>query len=170
MTQILDEDLTIDNLDIRDYMFTSADVLEFERHNTSIKLYNLEGRELIPGTRYRWRVKAFNDQVGESEWSDVWYFSTAVATPELISPKNGKKNVSTSLTCKWQKISGATGYKIEIYDIINNSLLLSEQVSKNIFKAILEPGFYSWRVKALNQKYGNSKWSDIWEFKISLLP
>lgn len=71
---------------------------------------------LASGTRYYWRVFAYNS-IGASPFAGPDLFTTIVAAPPapvLASPANGALNVPISDTLKINSTAGATGYHWQI--------------------------------------------------------
>jgi hypothetical protein len=56
--------------------------LSFDQSNISTNSVSVSG--LAVNTQYFWRVKAFNE-MGESNWSDVWSFTTAAQGGDIWS-------------------------------------------------------------------------------------
>ena len=68
------------------------------------------------GTKYFWRVRAKNSN-GIGKYSLINSFTTAVqapGTPTLVSPANAATGVDTVPTFVWNKVSGATNYRLVI--------------------------------------------------------
>ena len=142
--------------DFRSIAFNVSDVT-----NTSISGLQLEGN-----TVYYWRVNASN-QVGTSEWSSVWTFttssgSTASETPVAVTPFNGAVKIVTPTTFSWNAGNGARSYRLQIStnaSFTNVVYKLSDINGTSVVVKGLLPGTqYYWRVSA-NYVYTMSPWS-----------
>ena len=124
---------------------------------------------LTSSTDYYWRVRA-NGAQGSSEWSAIWSFTTAksqLAQPQLVSPDDGAKNVSTSPTLDWTNVSGALSYSLQY---TTDSKFQSNVVE---FRGIARPPYsltglsanetYYWRIQAVDMG-GTSEWSNDRKF------
>ena len=118
-------------------------------------------------TQYYWRVKATNGDI-ESDWSDVWNFTTRSNTldaPTLSSPANNALNVDVNPVLNWNNVAYATEYTLQYS--INNDLtdavsFTTSNLSQSISSLNYETSYY-WRVKATNNDT-ESEWSEIWSF------
>lgn len=111
----------------------------------------------------------------------LFFFFTSLAnaqpvSPDLILPQNQSINISCYPYFDWQDIRDATGYHIQIYDIIGIPNLEPEDEdfvtpSEYIYarSSPLRKGMtYYWRVRA----YGGSlwgSWSEFWAFTTSAI-
>ncbi|MBI3586894.1 MAG: T9SS type A sorting domain-containing protein, partial [Ignavibacteriales bacterium] len=120
--------------------------------------------------KYYWRVQS-KDSTAVSDWSDVWSFNTGasiLATPELVSPKDGDE-VSTSVTLKWNSSSGGKelfAVQVSTKDDFSNLLINEEKFEKTDFALsnLTPKKKYYWRVRALSDKE-TSEWSSEWKFE-----
>ncbi len=117
---------------------------------------------------YYWRVMA-NFSNGESEWSETWKFKTILSTPLLIQPEQNADFVEESILFSWEKVSGASDYRLSIANdfdftelVYNESLLINEYLNYNN----LNEGTYYWKVSAMNAD-GPSDWSETRQFTFS---
>jgi hypothetical protein len=90
-------------------------------------------------------------------------------TPILISPVNNATNVSLFPTFDWYDATGASSYRIQIFQ--GASVILDQagitQSTFTIVSAILNPNTdYYWRVNATGTT-GTSGWSTVWNFTTS---
>lgn len=131
--------------------------------------------ELLPGTRYFWRVRAVNT-AGASAWSTIWAFTTKAtqpnvpgkpSTPVLVAPANGAKDLAAGTLLSWRASERAATY---IVQWARNETFTEGLVTRDGLKtpaaqlANLIPGVrYFWRVRAANTA-GTSEWSAIWSF------
>lgn len=117
-------------------------------HNTPAFAYN---------TIYYWRVRASNAG-GDGVWSQVWSFTTTVATPPaptLIYPANGATNIPLTPTMDWSDVSGATSYRLQISTSSSFSPLVLNIVvnqSEYLVPSGVLQGYtqYYWRVASIN--------------------
>jgi ABC-type oligopeptide transport system substrate-binding subunit len=69
---------------------------------------------LAPNTIYYWRVRSANSTGAYSAWSRVNSFQTKIAPPVLQDPDNSEDSDSLRPTFKWQSVTGAIGYTLQI--------------------------------------------------------
>ena len=62
---------------------------------------------------YAWRVQGVNGD-GPGAFSTPRTFTVALAAPTLVSPANSATSTDQTPTFTWNRVSGATSYKIEI--------------------------------------------------------
>jgi hypothetical protein len=70
--------------------------------------------ELIPNTKYYWRVRAFNSLGHYSTWSKVQTFRAAILPPTLVEPSKGSIAISLKPDFIWIPVDGATSYTIQV--------------------------------------------------------
>jgi len=153
----------------RDIAFTSLEKDEIGLTETTASF-------LLPEyqTIYYWRVKAINAS-GESDWSEIWSFSTQIAPPtqpNLIAPTNGSAGIPLASSFSWTSIEGADSYQIQIArDNAFTSLEKDESDLTETTASFLLPEYqtiYYWRVKAINAS-GESDWSETWNFTTEII-
>ncbi len=130
--------------------------------STSYKIENLEFNK-----EYFWRVRASNE-LGFSDWSDVWDFRTSSVRPVLLRPADNSLNLSNPVLVEWKQIEGATQYFLQISKDENfNDLVVSqENITKNTYEFEGEYNqTYYWRVKVKINSY-ESDWSAVWNFSM----
>ena len=129
--------------------------------------YSYDGQGL--SSTVFWRVKAINDWF-ESDWSDVWNFTTVVAIPGkpgLIYPIANAKDQSRDITFKWTKVKDTDKYYIQLskdemfVQIVNSDSTITD-TSKTIAGLNNNTKYY-WRIRARNIS-GYGAWSDVWNF------
>ena len=136
-----------------------------------------KGENLFFGTTYYWRVRA-TDDIGTSEWSDVFHFITFTQL-DLDKPANGGSDITPEIDLKWkvkyagQSITGIKFYDYEVaYDTSFNDIFVSGSktyVATNdntVAHAISLMRFdttYYWRVRARHD-VDASDWSETWSF------
>ena len=139
--------------------------------NANITSYNEV--DLIPNTKYYYRVKAINssDSSVYSKVSSVItrQIPTAPSKASIISPSLGYDYVEIfdgKATLKWAGSDNTSTFTIYIGTEENNLTKLSEVVYSNSsyeLKNLLSNTDYYWRVDATNDK-GTTK-GDVWNFK-----
>ncbi len=104
---------------------SGADGYRIYRYNTSTKSWkylatittnSYTDSKLSAGKKYTYRVRAFvnsNSVYGFGSYSSSYQSATAAAKPKTVKVK---ANAATSVTLNWSKVSGATGYRILIYN------------------------------------------------------
>ncbi|MDD2636360.1 MAG: T9SS type A sorting domain-containing protein, partial [Bacteroidales bacterium] len=121
-------------------------------------------------TQYFWRVKSTDSEV-ESDWSEVWNFTTAALslnTPILTSPADNSIDLDFNLvTIDWENVSGASAYIYEYSTDVNFvANVITDIVPTSVFNitGLLPDTEYFWRIKATNSTL-ESDWSETWSFK-----
>lgn len=128
------------------------------------------------GMTYFWRVKARNIG-GESEWTDYFQFKTIVlgpAAPRLVFPPTMSEKLTKGFLFRWNKVSGAQSYQINISENDNYDPVSFETGDiKDTFLLSdfdLQPGkVYFWRVRGKNASSFGS-WSESWQFGMLSVP
>jgi len=125
-------------------------------------------------TEFEWRVQALTGPYDESDWSEVWSFTTEeepLSPPDvvtLLSPEDGTEDVETTPLLVWQASERAEVYELQLTDDSEFSNLLIDasdlqnteyQIADDLETATT---FY-WRVRAGNQT-GYSDWSEPLSF------
>nr|HPO64166.1 hypothetical protein [Candidatus Kapabacteria bacterium] len=125
---------------------------------------------------YYWKVMAESlDEEFISDWSEVWSFTTQIATPVLAQPVNNAVGISLNPTLSWLETSGAASYQLQVsltntfattivneVGIIGLEYLLPTELTLNTK--------YFWRVRATDL-FGNlTNWSAVWNFTTVLVP
>ena len=128
---------------------------------------------------YYWRIKSVND-IGESNWSDTWQFSTwdgysYPSAPSLISPDNNINIISTNIVLEWERSWGAESYRLQVatdYNFNDYDIVYDESNIMTTKRAVSLPYTdhrYYWQVQAGN-RISSSYWSGYWEFYIENYP
>jgi hypothetical protein len=150
----------------KDSSFNSKTVLLLSEYKSN----QLSFRNVVPGEKYFWRVKAFG-QVGESAYSDVYKFQSGIPLPpQLISPAHTTTNVLLKPEFKWHPSLNTTSYKIQVssmVDFASGSFVVDTTLVDTTYslKTTLIPNkIYYWRVRA-NNNYGTSYWSSQFGFR-----
>lgn len=141
--------------------------IDFEITNTPDTTFNVNN--LSYNQTYYWRVKA-KAGGNESDWSEVWNFKTKIGKTTLVSPSNNKFNEVNSPDFRWNQVSSAIKYYIEISDTPTFSNLVKNDSTNNVSITLSGLSYntkYYWRVKLLGPD-GMSDWSETWNFTVKL--
>jgi hypothetical protein len=96
------------------------------------------------------------------------YYNQTLQPPVLITPENDSANVPLDVVLKWNSVTGATQYQLQVSETLDfitfvvdstisgNEFVVEEDVLSNNKK-------YYWRVRAVNTE-GVSVWSEVWFF------
>lgn len=119
-------------------------------------------------TTFYWRIKWIYSDGSESDWSDVWSFTTILGRPRLDSPGDKVTGVNLNPTLTWNSVPGGIFYHLQLSsDSEFNQMVFEDSLLLVIAKPLksLQPltNFY-WRVRS-KVSSGASEWSDIWSFK-----
>ena len=121
------------------------------------------------GVQYYWRVKAAGAG-GSSTNSAVFEFEAdTIVAPGMSLPKYTEMNVSLKPVFKWQNISNATSYQLQLstnQDFASN-IIVDTTLTDTTFiitNALELERIYYWHVKAKNL-FKQSVWSARWPFK-----
>jgi hypothetical protein len=122
--------------------------------------YSIAG--LSNATTYYWRVESKNVE-GSSGYSGTWSFTTTLAVPQLLQPAAGAPAQPTSLSLRWNKVSGATTYGVQVGtdSTFAGGIFLNDQAVADSLRAVsgLQNGTrYFWRVRGANAG-GNGAYS-----------
>jgi len=127
--------------------------------------YSVEGNDAV----YFWRVQGMNNK-DTSVWSNIYSFSTELESPKLMEPSDNAKGIRLHSEFKWNLVSGATNYRIQIaYDVQFKQVAQDLNISSNSSEVDLADFStkYYWRVKAMRSE-DSSSWSDVWSFTTKL--
>jgi hypothetical protein len=134
------------------------------------KKLSFDYKDLNSNSKYYWRVRGLNSK-DTSEWSSPFIFSTVISSPELLYPSNNFVGISLSDSLRWNQVSGAEFYWIQIsIDINFNNLVFNNKNIKSLSFPISNLNYntkYYWRVIAYKSS-DSSKWSQIWDFTTTL--
>lgn len=123
--------------------------------------------ELDYNKTYYWRVRAkYHDSY--SDWSSVFTFSTILNAPILISPSNNSLGIPLNTSFLWNKVTNSEYYHLQLAEDDQFTQLIMDVDSLTdttlVSTTLSVDKMYFWKVKAFNQ-YGESPWSDIWNFQ-----
>ncbi len=142
-----------------DSLFPNPDI------DSSITVNQKNASNLKFGVKYFWRVKAKNATLS-SDWSEVFSF-IVLNNPNQISPAdNAVSQPIIDMKVNWNKITGITGYQIQLAktDTFNPSLIdVIVTDSFNICNSLKYDTKYYWRVRALGT-LNTSEWSPVRNF------
>jgi hypothetical protein len=103
-------------------------------------------------TTYYWRVNAKKDAM-TSNWSQIWSFRTKtnLAAPTLTSPANNATNIKLTDTLKWNAVSNAQSYIINIATDANFASIIGTDTTTSLFSWLGKQALklntnYYWRV------------------------
>jgi photosystem II stability/assembly factor-like uncharacterized protein len=117
------------------------------------------------GKKYFWRVNLSSD-IGQSDWSSIFSFTTELESPTLTNPANKSTNQSLSGNLVWEEIAGAEEYIVQIANDPEFSQNMNQYVvnSNNYnYKDLENNNIYYWRVRAASGE-NSSAWSEVWYF------
>lgn len=128
-------------------------------------------QNLTYDSQYFWRVRGINE-AGESDWSEIWSFTTILAAPSItiLSTPANNSSVNTLLPeFSWNEADRADQYSFQLAsDQDFSSIALDSTLTATTFVPTnkLDSGAdYYWRVKASNEG-GASEWSEFFTFNI----
>ncbi len=138
------------------------------------------------GTRYNWRVSAYNDLGGWSPWSAPGSFTNGIyypppEPPNLLSPEKGESVALEAILFQWEESSSASEYHLQISyrdNFAPESIFFENNQVKSTGEHVAEctvndfPNdgtHYYWRVRAHNDSGGWSDWSPAWPFTNGIL-
>jgi M6 family metalloprotease-like protein len=127
---------------------------------------------LLANLLYYWRVKKITSS-SSSDWSAAWSFTTILAPPTLVSPTNNSTGVPVNATLKWNTVSSALGYNLQIAKDSNftNIVLRDSGMTSVTYlcSGLNNSTKYYWHVAAVGTN-GVSDWSGFWNFTTALGP
>lgn len=148
-------------------VFSSLDINQSNLTDTTFNFSNLSY-----DTKYYWRVRAFNSNQN-GRWSSIFSFTTNLKPPNLIYPSNDAKQVSINTELKWEYVSNAENFDLQIaQDTAMNNLIINEIDLPNDTtyqcNDLLSMTKHYWRVRAKNSDGRVSSWSNIFSFTTKL--
>jgi len=95
----------------------------------------------------------------------------ALSAPGLVSPANNATGLPSNLTCVWNRVAGATGYRLQIAaDLSFSTIVLDDSTlvdtTRGVVGLTLNSTFY-WRVRALKSGIAGPA-SVTWQFSTGL--
>jgi hypothetical protein len=123
---------------------------------------------LANNASYYWRVRARNTD-GPGAYSGTWGFSTLLAAPLQLSPANGSTGQPTTLTMRWNKVTTATAYHLQLATdstfqsgLVKNDSTITD--STRTVGGLTNATRYFWRVRARNAG-GGGAFSPAWSLR-----
>ncbi|MDQ1267122.1 MAG: hypothetical protein QG635_2276, partial [Bacteroidota bacterium] len=148
---------------------TQPDFSQLTINQTGITDTLTDYSSLVYLTKYYWRVKAKVGAV-ESDWSDVWNYTTAdevIQAPSLVSPTNNIINAPLNGLLKWNDVQGADAYSLQVSKSSGFGTKIIDQpnlsTSSYSYTNLEEKTEYFWHVKA-KKSQKESEWSPAWSF------
>ena len=126
---------------------------------------------LLNDRTYYWRVHA-KGPAGIGPFSAVWHFSVSLTSPVLVSPVDNAANQPNNLTLRWNKVSTAIAYWLQLSTssgfgggfVVNDSTLTD---TAKAVAGLADGTRYYWRVAAKNVG-GFGAFSGAWSFGTSI--
>lgn len=140
------------------------------RDNNNTKLANYDGEiELTSKNGKKVSVKE-NQGSTISDNGNITAPKDLLKSPLLLQPGNADTILSVDYSFEWEKVPGASKYWVMIAsDNVFKKILVSDKaVSGTSFKTKLDPGYYYWRVAAVDKDGFPGPFSDKREALLSL--
>jgi len=103
-------------------------------HIKSTKSTQFTEKELSPGKQYIYGVKAVAKENGKNVGSKMSKKAVAVTKPKTVKGLKASSKSATSITLKWNKLSGVRGYAVYRYDSSTKKYTLIERTLSNSYK------------------------------------
>jgi hypothetical protein len=139
---------------------------------------NIAGTSRIPTglanlTKYFWRVRGKN-ALGYGGYSIPWSFTTQTSAPNapaLVFPANGATGQAVNLALLWNRITGATSYRVQVSTeaTFTSGLIVDDPAVIDTTKplsALTAGAKYYWRVNA-SSAGGTSDFSSAFDFTVA---
>ena len=121
---------------------------------------------LTSAKEYKFKVRAYVNYDGEKYFGSYSDIYSTVTAPKKVSGLKASPTSSSNLTLKWTKVSGATGYRVYVYNSntkkydyygqpTTNSITISKDPATN--KALTYAKEYKFKVRAY-KTYNNTKY------------
>ena len=132
------------------------------------KSLSCEVSGLKSGTGYKFYVRAYKKIAGKILWGpDSKSDAVQVYTKPSATKKVTYKSYNDSIKISWDKVTGATGYRIYVYDSsrdkyvkVADTAKTSYTVKKNDGKKLKSGVKYKFRIKAYMEKNDKTHWSE----------
>ena len=148
------------NLQIVKPDFSSPQQLVLDTNVTSNKFTFT----LVPGNTYQWRVKAFNNASKTVYSTHTLTLDSLVdlskETVVLLSPVNNLVTDTMAQTFKWDTVSSAVDYRFQVKNSVGTAVIDITQIG-TIASYTLNPGAYTWQVRAQNATSNSAYFSRI---------
>ena len=136
---------------------------------TEVTYTLLENQKLNPITTYYWAVAVQGDDGSEGQLSEIWKFRTILAAPILTFPENNSVNQPDSLEFRWQTVTEAVDYQIQLSRTSDLAIIVEDRLTQNkasnSISQLANNANYYWRVRAIDDSGARGPWSEIWTFK-----
>src|SRR5690606_38522292 len=119
------------------------------------------------------------NEVGDSEWSQIWKFTTAPVpaplpdVPELDSPSDNAVDISIEPVLSWESSDNTATYRVQvsIYDDFSSTTYDQNGITSTstTVSGLSNGTTYFWRVRATNPA-GFSAWSEVKQFSTLQAP
>ena len=159
------------SLGAESYTLQVSDTSDFSRfvlNQDSISALSFDVPGLSNNVTYYWRVSATND-LGTSDWSEVWSFMTIVALPaqvSLVQPESGAVISTDSATFVWQQSQPEIDrYWFELITPKGSQIDSAVNDTSTIVYGLVNGAIYFWKVRAHNAA-GWGAFSETWEFTV----
>ncbi len=113
-----------------------------------------------------WRVRAINWLDVPGSWSARWRIRLdreAPDSPELTSPDDNTGNLDGIFRFQWRGVRGAMGYEIQIG---SGPIVDTGRSRRYTPETPLDPGDYTWHVRAYDRAGNASAWSVSWSIHV----
>lgn len=125
------------------------------------------GSDLLPGTLYYWRVRAYNVIGGVSAWSSLGTFRTPLAPVSLLSPSDTSSLLVDRPTFEWAPADGANQYILQVSNMGDFSTLLVnvtvDEMEYSMTTDLPQNKTLFWRVRPKTPAV-KGPWSATWSF------
>ncbi len=144
--------------------FSDIPVIDLDVPNDTLQAYSgLENSET-----YFWRVKAKDDTL-ESNWSDVFSFTTIFAPPVLLSPADVSVDEPKDGTLIFNSLPEAASYDLQLStteDFSSGIILDKPGITDTAvdYSGLEFNTAYYWRVLANTGSGESTVWSEVWQF------
>jgi len=145
------------------------DFLQLAFEETELEDATVQVTGLDHDTEHFWRIRSFNP-VGESDWSEVWSFTTIVdvpTVPVLLTPENEDTGIPTTISLEWEESEDVELYHVQVAhdDGFTDIFIENDSVNATSYELtdLSHNTDYFWRVRAGNIS-GESDWSEIHVF------
>jgi alpha-tubulin suppressor-like RCC1 family protein len=123
---------------------------------------------LPASTKLYWSVRTVKSNGTTGAWTTPYYsFTIGLTAPTLTTPANKAISIAHKPTFKWQAVSGATSYTIEVSTSSTfGTMAINVKVSGKTYVptiTLLGNKVYYWRVMATGA-VGSSPWSSVFHF------
>ena len=150
--------------------FTGAPV--FDNASLTDTTQALSG--LSYNTTYFWKVTASSNAIAKTATSSVYSFTTQLEKPQLTYPGNGAIVDSIAVNLKWDTVTGANKYVVEMNSKNDFSGTVIKPIdtvtvtSLTLNSGLDKDSTYYWRVKALSSSGNFSDYSASYSFTTAI--